>query len=155
MNMISCSRQHVDDTVRHLQKAGRRRMECVVLWLGRPRSGVTEIAECYRPLQTARADQFRIPPNGMTALQAKLRAERLMVAAQVHSHPREAFHSRADDAWAIVRHEGALSLVVPDFAQQVTAANFMDLTKVYRFSSSAKWCEVTSPALESECLRIR
>jgi len=36
-----------------------------------------------------------------------------MVAAQVHSHPDEAFHSKGDDEWAIVRHEGALSIVVP------------------------------------------
>jgi len=35
--------------------------------------------------------------------------------AQVHSHPTEAYHSEADDRFAIVTAEGGLSLVVPNF----------------------------------------
>lgn len=77
-----------------------------------------------------------------------------MVAAQVHSHPREAFHSKADDRWAIVRHEGALSLVVPNFAIGTMVSTFLDDTKVYRFSASAQWVEVPRPELDQSCLRI-
>jgi len=39
----------------------------------------------------------------------------LRLIAQVHSHPGEAYHSRADDRYAIVTAEGGFSLVVPDF----------------------------------------
>ena len=105
-------------------------------------------------LQTAKADMFHIPPTGMTALHAELRRRRFMVAAQVHSHPRNASHSKADDRWAIVRHEGALSLVVPNFATGTTVATFLDNTKVYRFSVSAQWVEVLKPELGRSCLRI-
>jgi hypothetical protein len=35
--------------------------------------------------------------------------------ARIHSHPAEAFHSRADDANPVLTHEGALSIVVPFF----------------------------------------
>ena len=59
----------------------------------------------YRPQQRAAADMFHIPPDSMAALRANLRRNRVMVAAQVHWHPREAFHSLADDHWTIVRHE--------------------------------------------------
>src|SRR5437763_818131 len=97
---------------------------------------------------------FHIPPAGMTALHAELRRGRLMVAAQVHSHPGPAFHSKADDRWAIVRHEGALSLVVPDFAVNTTVSNFLDRSKVYRFSASAEWVLVPRLELEQSCLRI-
>lgn len=132
-----------------------RRCECVVLWLGRRRDGGLVVEQAYRPQQHAKADMFHIPREGMAALHAELRRGRLMVAAQVHSHPGEAFHSLADDRWAIVRHEGALSLVVPDFAAHTRLENFLDLTKVFRFSAAAEWLEVPRAEAEGTCLRIR
>ncbi|WP_424187703.1 hypothetical protein ACOBQX_07915 [Actinokineospora sp. G85] len=38
-----------------------------------------------------------------------------LYVARVHSHPGEAFHSRADDANPVLTHQGALSIVVPFF----------------------------------------
>jgi hypothetical protein len=76
-----------------------------------------------------------------------------MIAAQVHSHPREAFHSSADDAWAIVRHLGALSLVVPDFGLKTNVSTFRDHTKVFCLAGNNRWHEV--PAEEQhQCLRF-
>lgn len=152
--IINCSRKIVSDTLSYLQEAGRRRCECVVLWLGRNRDGVRTVEKAYRPTQFAASDIFRIPPQGMTELQALLRRDRLMVAAQVHSHPKEAFHSLADDRWAIVRHEGALSLVVPDFSLHTSTENFLEQSKVFRFSDSARWIEVPHTEVERSCLRI-
>jgi proteasome lid subunit RPN8/RPN11 len=151
--LLQCPDAFVESTLNFLKEAGLRRQECVVLWLGKRSSTTINIQHCYRPIQRARADQFHIPPEGMAALQAKMRADRLMVAAQVHSHPNEAFHSKADDDWAIVRHEGALSLVVPRFASDTSAVNFFQETKVYRFSNRAKWDEVLRPQVPA-CLRI-
>jgi proteasome lid subunit RPN8/RPN11 len=152
--MIKCPLHAIDSTLTHLREAGGRQQECVVLWLGRRQLAAIDIVQCYRPVQFAKADRFRIPPEGMTALQRILRAERLMVAAQVHSHPYEAFHSQADDAWAIVRHQGALSLVVPRFASDTSPHSFLDRTKVFRFSDAAKWDEVPRPEITQECLQI-
>ena len=72
-------------------------------------SAAPVIVEAYVPEQEAEVDYFHIPPSGMMALMAHLRERRLGLAAQVHSHPARAFHSLADDKWAIVRHEGAMS----------------------------------------------
>jgi proteasome lid subunit RPN8/RPN11 len=152
--LVSCPGHLVDTTLAELKAAGNGRCECVVLWLGRRDGGSIRIEDAYRPPQMARADVFRIPPAGMTALHGELRRKRFMVAAQVHSHPHEAFHSRADDRWAIIRHEGALSLVVPNFAIGTTLSNFLDTTKVFRFSASAQWLEVPRPEVEKSCLRI-
>jgi hypothetical protein len=77
-----------------------------------------------------------------------------MVAAQVHSHPGEAFHSKADDRWAIVRHEGALSLVVPNFALDTTVSRFLDDTKIYQFSAAAQWTEVRRDEVTQSWLQI-
>jgi proteasome lid subunit RPN8/RPN11 len=152
--LLKCPRTFIDQTLDYLRDAGRSDQECVVLWLGKRQASHIGLLHCYKPLQLAKADQFYIPPEGMAALQAKLRAERLMVAAQVHSHPEDAFHSKADDTWAIVRHEGALSLVVPRFASDTFTANFLAQTKIYRFSSQATWDEVPTPQVTEACLQI-
>ena len=152
--LTDCPSPLVDLTLDRLRKAGQRRRECIVLWLGRRDGELIWVEDAYLPPQAAKADMFHISPMGMTALHAELRRHRLMVAAQVHSHPREAFHSKADDRWAIVRHEGALSLVVPNFAIGTTASTFLDETRVYQFSALAQWIEVPRLDLEATCLRI-
>lgn len=151
---IFCSLSVIDATLNHLKEAGHLRKECVVLWLGQLLGSVIRIQEVHRPLHIATSDMFWIPPESMSALQVVLRKGRFMIAAQVHSHPQEAFHSKADDRWAIVRHEGALSIVVPNFSMQTTGSSFLDDIKVYRFSSSAKWKKVPREEVESSCLRI-
>jgi proteasome lid subunit RPN8/RPN11 len=152
--LVTCTSDHIDMTLRQLREAGQRRCECVTLWLARRSEHTLQVEAVYRPTQTAREDMFHIPPAGMTALYAELRQRRLMVAAQVHSHPQEAFHSKADDRWAIVRHERALSLVVPHFALNTTVSRFLDDTKVYQFSAGARWTEVPAAEVTQSWLQI-
>lgn len=154
-SLVRCATTQVAATLGHLHEAGARHQECVVLWLGRPSAQGIEVADVYRPQQRAAADMFHIPPESMAALRATLRRNRLMVAAQVHSHPHEAFHSLADDRWAIVRHVGALSLVVPEFGVHTDIDNFLKHTKIFSFSSSAHWREVPATEVGSTCLHIR
>jgi len=152
--MITCPLAAIDGTLALLRQAGQLDKECVVLWLGTRRGSEIAVADWYLPIQEAEVDYFRIPPEGMAALQAKLRSDRLMVAAQIHSHPGRAFHSEADDEWAIVRHLGALSLVVPRFASDTFANNFLEQAKVYQFSSVATWDEIPSTLVTETCLQI-
>jgi proteasome lid subunit RPN8/RPN11 len=151
---VQCSTAHIATTLAHLREAGTRSQECVVLWLGRPSAQGIEVVTAYRPQQRAAADMFHIPPDSMGTLRAILRRERVTVAAQVHSHPNEAFHSRADDRWAIVRHVGALSLVVPYFAAHTRVETFLEHTKVFQFSTSAHWREVPAAEVGSKCLQL-
>lgn len=151
--LLTCPKTVVETTLQHLREAGTLRRECVMLWLGRREGDQVRVLGAYRPLQTAKADRFHINGAGMAALHQELRRQRVMVAAQVHSHPMEAFHSKADDEWAIVRHEGALSAVVPYFASATTHTNFRSNAKIYRFSSTARWLEVPSEQLHT-CLQI-
>jgi proteasome lid subunit RPN8/RPN11 len=151
---VACTNTIVEVTLGWLRAAGHVRRECVALWLGRRGSATIDVVDAYRPEQTAEIDMFHIPPRGMTELHAVLRQRRLMVAAQVHSHPAEAFHSKADDRWAIVRHEGALSLVVPHFALQTTTQNFLAHTKVYRFTATGRWEEIPVAELNRLWLMI-
>ena len=151
--LISCPSGVVRDTLAALQEAGRYRRECGILWLGTRRGNRVCIKEAYRPAQYAHSRMFHFPAASIAALQERLVQKRYMIGAQVHSHPREAFHSPADDRGAVIRHGGALSLVVPHFGLHTTYKGFLADTKVFRLSDENEWIEVAKPELD-ECLRI-
>jgi proteasome lid subunit RPN8/RPN11 len=90
----------------------------------------------------------------MAAVFDELRSERLMIVAQVHSHPGDAFHSEADDEWAIVRHEGAYSIVVPRFARGVSVRSFVQDAAVYKLSAEDVW-ELLSKPQAHQALEIQ
>jgi proteasome lid subunit RPN8/RPN11 len=149
--MVICPISVVEETLAHLKLAGGSDRECIVLWLARREVDRVRILEARRPEQTARRDRFRIPPVEMTKLRAHLRQNRLLIAAQVHSHPAEAFHSAADDEGAIIRHVGALSFVVPWFARQVTSSSFMLDVALYELQEGNRWVEIPSGTREAKC----
>jgi proteasome lid subunit RPN8/RPN11 len=153
MSVLRCPTALIDTTLAALRAGGLEGVERVVFWLGcRTPDGNADIAEVHVPEQEAAADYFRIPPESMIAFMAHLR-RRLVLLAQVHSHPHGAFHSKADDEWAVVRHEGGLSIVVPSFAADVTAANFEIASAVFRLTSDDRWLRIEPDKLP-ERLRI-
>jgi len=132
----------VQASLAFLRSAGERESEGVVLWLGRRGADGITVTEAYVPDQKAAGDYFRIPPDAMAALLTYLGQNDAFVAAQVHSHPFTAFHSEADNAWAIVRHLGALSLVVPYFARRTSVDSFLDHIVVFELSAENVWQEL-------------
>lgn len=78
----------------------------------------------------------------MRDLMLHLRDSRQCLAAQVHSHPGRAFHSLYDDHQAVVRHEGALSIVVPRFGKCVTVHNLQRLCAFYRLTHDDAWVRI-------------
>jgi proteasome lid subunit RPN8/RPN11 len=132
----------VEQTLDLLKESGRKHAEGVALWLARATNGETAVVEAYKPEHEAEADYFHIPPSAMAALLQHLGKTETFIAAQVHSHPFEAFHSPADDKWAIVRHEGALSIVVPNFAQYTSVDNFSDQVATFKLNRNNIWQEL-------------
>ncbi len=147
--MLLCPYSIVEQTVGHLRQAGKVGVECIVLWLGDRDGDHVRVVTAYRPEQTARRNRFLIPPREMSNIMALIRERRWMIAAQVHSHPFEAFHSKADDEGAIVRHEGALSFVVPWFAASTNAQTFLHEVALYCLQAGDRWVEV--PEKEMAC----
>jgi len=129
----------VGKTLELLQVAGRASHEKMVLWFGQRETNGVEIRELYLPRQTTSKISIRISAKGMREILDKVRSSRLMVAAQVHSHPEGAFHSYSDDCLAIPRHEGAISLVLPDFALRTTVDTFPNDVVCFRLSQNDKW----------------
>jgi hypothetical protein len=151
MLRVACPSAVVGATIDALRESGARGHEGIVLWLGRRRGDEVELVAAYVPEHTARHDMFHIPPSGMRKLQAHLRAHRWMIGAQVHSHPGHAFHSRADDDWAIVRHVGALSIVAPYFARHLTTGSFMADCATYELDEANRWRRVQVRDVVSRC----
>lgn len=140
--LVHVKQEHVTATLKTLQHAGRACRECVVLWLARRQGASLTVQHVFVPLQNAADDYFRIPRAGVAALLRELGTTRFQVVVQVHSHPYEAFHSPADDAWAIVRHSGALSLVVPYFGLRTTPGTFVEDAAVYALRPDNQWCHI-------------
>lgn len=143
MPLIRCPVTVVEKTLAILRAGGARDCEALVLWLARRTPGVVDVVEAYEPPYEASVDYFRIPPSGMRSIMTRLRRDRLHICAQVHSHPGKAFHSTADDRWAIVRHQGALSLVVPHFAATTTPQSFLNMIATFILSSDDRWLAVS------------
>lgn len=143
----------IEATLWELRRSGDRNSEGIVLWLGRRTPDQITVVEAYVPDHVATSDFFRIPPSAMDALFGHLGQTGNFVAAQVHSHPREAFHSQADDEWAIVRHVNALSVVVPNFACRTTPATLLEDVAVFRLSAVNQWVQLDRSEI-GEALRL-
>ena len=137
---LRIERTLVQDSITRLKASPSK--EKVLLWLGKKSSDGYVVEEVYTPLQITDEDFFHIPEAGMTELMAKLRSTRKMIVAQIHTHPGEAFHSLADDTWAIVRHAGAYSLVLPYFCATTHIGNFKDTVATFVLDKFNSWNKV-------------
>lgn len=116
--------------------------EKVLLWLGKRSADGYTVDEVFTPIQITEADYFKIPEHGMDELMSKLRITQKMLVAQIHTHPEMAYHSVADDEWAIVRHQGAYSLVIPHFCSTTSVHNFIENVATFALSIDNSWIEV-------------
>jgi len=117
--------------------------ERVILWLGH-QTAAFEVREIFMPLQITRRRQFTVTPDGMRELYEKIKASRLQVVAQLHTHPQQAFHSQADDDWAIVRHLNAYSIVLPDFCQDIDIGSFHQNAATFVLTIENEWVQVSN-----------
>lgn len=138
---LQAGSETVLQTLSILRVAGAKEEEGIALWFGR-KDG--EISRCIEPIHRAAYDMFHIPREGIEQILQICKSDRVRLLAQVHSHPTAAFHSPADDRWAIPRHVGALSIVIPRFALNTSVSTFMKDAAVYALSSQALWKKVES-----------
>jgi hypothetical protein len=136
-------RDTVARSISFLQTQGALRHEGVVLWPGRLQGGVCEVTEPIIPRQITGRLSYRIPNDETFRIIRDVAERGLVIPIQIHSHPFEAFHSSADDEYAFVQHENALSIVVPDFAA-FPLAEFTKQARVYRLRPGNEWLEVAA-----------
>jgi hypothetical protein len=138
----------VRDTLDRLRHAGREDRELVIAWHGKRSVTGIAVTRLSIPEQIGTRVSFRVSDEGMRRLRADLAAAGELVAAQIHAHPAEAFHSIADDRGALVGHLGALSIVLPEFAAQCSVKNFATLAAVFELLGTGRWREVPRADLD-------
>lgn len=128
----------LQDTFGILRDCGHAERECQALWIG-PWSDPLRVSDVVHPLHRAVGDGFALDETWLRSFWLRLAKQHEGVRAQVHTHPRSAFHSPTDDQWPIVSSEGFLSLVIPDFAQGAVGFAGAYLTEI---TSEGDWSEV-------------
>jgi hypothetical protein len=135
-------RDVVERTQGHLRLKGREHNEGVVLWRGTfepPR-----ITGVIVPEQVTSCGRFVVPLAERQRIARGLVGSGEVIVAQVHSHPREAFHSPVDDEEAIPRRPGSYSLVVPDFAAR---ESILQAAALFQLEQDGSWREIATEAL--------
>ncbi len=105
----------LEETFSVLRDHGAGRRECVV-YLVAPRriSGIVD--EALHPIHHCHEHHYEIDSDWLHRTWIDLARRGREIRVQVHTHGREAFHSKTDDCFPIVQTPGFLSLVIPDFA---------------------------------------
>jgi hypothetical protein len=108
-------RELIEETFGHFRECGRGQEECQALWLS-PWSRLDTLTRVVHPKHVAHFGGFVVDDAWLNAFWCELADADLGVRVQVHTHPRQAFHSPTDDAFPLIHTPGFLSLVIPDFA---------------------------------------
>lgn len=121
VSTVSVEVAEIRHTLDVLRKFGRAGCEGFVLWVGVLDGSAAVVTDVVVPPQTPiRGEEgvgYFITGETLFALNRMLSDHEVQMIAQVHSHPGEAYHSAADDRYAVVSTEGGFSLVVPDFGE--------------------------------------
>lgn len=117
----------LDDSQVLLRESGRNGYESVVVWIGRVLDDETaEVTGVVRPEQVAYSGSLgcsvEVPPDALSELISSL-PEEVFVLVRLHTHPTDAYHSDLDDTNMLIAHPGAISIVIPYFAQEPIALN--------------------------------
>lgn len=132
-----------EDTLAALREVGNRGFECFGLWLGTVEPDEVHIGTLQIPAQRSShvSEGCQVTVDGDELFRISVLAHELnqLVCAQVHSHPGLAYHSNLDDVAPLVSIAGALSIVVPNFADDP-----LDLAAwaTFRLQGDGSWQEL-------------
>jgi hypothetical protein len=137
-------RKVLAETRDFLYGRGLKGMEGAALWFGRFEKQDVYISRVFIPEQIATKNFFGVavdltPRAHYTLVDNLLPGEFIFI--RVHSHPGRAYHSTRDDANAIITHQFAISVVVPDFA--VKPIDFATCA-IYRLEHRRGWIRLNT-----------
>ena len=136
----------LSETIDFLREVGVKGFEGFVLWTGQLsdphtfRFGHAIVPE-QRAMMTESGLLVTVEGKALFEVNKAAHTHNEILAAQIHSHPTDAYHSSTDDAFPLVTLVGALSVVVPNFGKN--ALRDIDLWAWYRLSKRGKWVPAT------------
>ncbi len=154
VSKLTVPRRLIEESTAVLQRFGRRGFEGFLLWIGSVEGAEARVVEILVPPQESlRSEEgvgYFVTGEDLFLISKFLGDKNLRLLAQVHSHPTEAFHSSADDRYAVATAAGSFSLVVPDFG---FVAPDLRYWAVYRLLA-AKWQRL-SPAAVANTIDVK
>jgi hypothetical protein len=136
------AREMLEDTFKHFRACGRGRDECQSLWLS-SWAAPEVIAKVVHPKHRAQHGGFVLEDDWLNQFWLELADTNMGIRVQVHTHPREAFHSPTDDEFPIIHKPGFLSLVIPNFGLGPVGFKDAYLTEIQK---DGRWREVPIPS---------
>lgn len=138
----------LSETRSFLYQRGREGCEGMLLWIGMQCDQDVQITRVFIPeqrcIKTRLGVAVELTPHAHFTLPDTLgNLEQFYV--RVHSHPTEAYHSHRDNQNAVLTHEGALSIVVPDFAAR-SVLNLADCA-IYQLEYGKGWVRLDQVAI--------
>ena len=132
----------LSSTIKFLREVGASGFEGFVLWSGnrsdrRSFRFATAVIPQQRAMITESGLLVTVDGQELFEVNRTTHARGEILAAQVHSHPTDAYHSSTDDTYPLVTLIGALSIVIPNFATNAPAD--IEEWAWYRLSSKGKW----------------
>ena len=124
MNLLGVRRFRIQEkaifeTEEAIRSVGQEGAESFVLWSGTRDNEVFSVAKVHVPDQTSyKLDAglcVRVDGSELHRLNCWLYEAQQVIGVQIHSHPKEAYHSETDDAYPIATLVGSLSIVMPFF----------------------------------------
>jgi len=144
----------INEVCTFLRKRGRSNLEGVALWAGIITDTTFEVKKTIIPEQEAYIlDEgllYSVDGEELHRINVWLYANKMTLIAQIHSHPRRAYHSETDDQYPIIAVNGGLSIVIPDFAFRPFSLRDW---AIYRLYPQRMW-KFLEPAQVSELIKI-
>lgn len=134
----------VEDVYQKIQETGADGYERLALCAGMKMGKAFKITHVLYPRQylqkTALGVSFYVDGDELERIGDWLFENQLSLIAQIHSHPDEAYHSEADDNYAIITKAGGLSIVVPHFGN---SESYFEKSAFYRLYPDTGWIELS------------
>lgn len=141
-------RSVVEQAYEFLSKAGDKGYEAVALFVGSIQENRATVTDLILPEQKSYKLEtgllYAVGGEELHRINVWLYKNKLKILAQIHSHPREAYHSETDDEFPIMATVGGLSIVVPNFAMDELSHLHW---AYYRLSDTATWDELSEDVI--------
>jgi proteasome lid subunit RPN8/RPN11 len=130
----------LEETQARLRVESNGAREALTLWAGRTmNSSSVYVSHVITPHVLSDHSSLTVPFDERAHIATYLRQEQLLAVADLHTHPRAAFLSDADQRRPLSRRDGFFAVVVPDFASGGAGVGWR-----FYVSKSGVWSEVSA-----------
>ncbi len=125
----------IEKTLQLIKKYGKKFTEGFVLWVASENSDFYKVKDVWEPKQQNSFISYYIPEEEVHKLNVKIYKKKLILIAQIHSHPSYAYHSQTDDDYAIIHLPNLFSIVIPYFGN-IDNSEFFEKCAIFQLKKN-------------------